>query len=337
MQKIVHRFVDPSGRSFLDEISFPASMTIAHVEPADKYHVFTTHSTNVNLIAEFIREYNEDVLDGNVLLTTGDPTCNDFESQKLRVRQLLFENTIGWRGGLRDINRFDHVTFYVSRELQNIKTFVKEEIGKLSPSANLERSVISIYENLFNEELYAKISSYMSAHPLWKRCSWIAGMEPLTVFVIVGTLVDPAKYVTFDENNKLSSIEFKKVCIAPPIVTDKKIAAIELINNVFVSIYNCFAKAVNNVDEITNDSLLDPSMFFLRHGYRCAIEELGSEATSFERIQRTILRFREKLSNFIWLNWLTTSYVNSFPPFDPVKFFNEEEDVIDSYYSAAAS
>ena len=178
-----------------------------------------------------------------------------------------------------------------------------------------------------------EIVSTMSAHPLWKRVSWIADLDLLAVFNFIGVMVDPTWYVHPEDPARCGL--FKERCgLYNPV---EALRGESVYTDAFLALATPFLTFFRRTRKIKLEELRDPGFFFLRYAFRWMQHYMDNDEDAPNAFTGGVWRYVQKLANFIWLNWMESTHESVPVNFDEERFFFGAKDVASTAYKAAVS
>jgi hypothetical protein len=335
MPQIVHHFVDPDGKTHVDEFSSGIPLDMGDVP--SEYHVVFATRHNSALAADLYKQLN-DGKHTRFLMTacpaSGDPVYGfkKFDDAKLLVRQLCFENPHPIHGGIRRARPVDYTNVRIVSLYQRAQQAIMRETGALkshSP-ADVIKAIKAGYVEAFSNP--GEIVATVSAHPLWKRLSWIFGLDPVVALHIIGDLVDPTWYVNTADPRR--SGLFKERC---GIYSAEDATAGTHISGPVWRILSAPMAKMIQLKGIKASSLNAPKFFFCRYALRWMQLYLDDGAEAAEALFLANWRHNVKLANFIWLNWMEVMHESPPQHFDEARFFLGDKSAAEESYRAALS
>jgi len=338
MPEITHHFVDNTGKTHID--TFKTSYSKIHT--LEKMHVIIPTANNANLLIDIwhaLYETNDFDTGVYVVFPTDSPPTT-FEEANNAIRAAWFEPVATNLGGFKEASETDVLNARVLLTAKACSDKYKAFIASATSNGRpLTPSILAAAQNGMQKEITNAIVA-TSNHGLWKRVSWIHGINPLTVASIIQNFVDPMWYL--DKSSPRTTTKFCKACI---------VVADELTNNdvdadsavmlespergLWMAILKMWHDSLKG---LSFASAIDPSFYFARYALRHAQKLQAEGVAPYDAVVAAMFKYGIHLLNFIYLSWMDYMYSgNSIAPMNETRFFAAERAVAKTAYNAAVS
>lgn len=210
--KIVHHYVDLDGKTFFDEYYTKISLT--DNEDTETYHIVLLLPQNCGVILDLYDYCFDPTKARNTeLLVAAVPDkfvdlLNDFEAAKYEIRRICFERPSPEAGGVRRAEKIDVATAQVISKFIDYCPDVIEVLLKNNLLKNKVDPQKLSWE-MKDKEAATKLILAISAHPLWKRFSYLK--FPAEIFASLLTLI-PSPIWFLDPDNPEAPNRFWAYC-----------------------------------------------------------------------------------------------------------------------------
>lgn len=332
--RIIHEFVDKEGRTQFDE--FESSIPFDMGDIPQTAYVLLMLRSNARRIAELWKECDDGV--GNKKLYIGCPypglpEIGQWEEAKTRVRELCFDNPAAIHGGIRAAKKCDYASCRTVALSHDIHVKISQAMAELPADKRTQFNMLKTTYQVFGESDQGQLVSTISAHPLWKRLSWIDGINPMSVFNLVGMIVDPTWYVHPEDPSFIGL--FKERCGLFDAV--QAMRGESVYSDVFAQLVSPLLSFFKTTREINLNELNAPKFFFLRYAFKWMEHYVSNGESEQQAFAGGMWRYVSKLTAYIWLSWM-----ESIHPYVPVnleeqRFFLGDKAAATASYKAAVS
>ena len=329
--RALHYYVDKEGKTQMDDLRLTAPLDLGEVPK--EYHIALLTSRNARMVAELYKDFEDGSGERKVYLGCPQPGLSEtgtWDKARIAVRRLVFENPHPVLGGLRPMRPVDYTTMRIVELHHRVHSKISELLKDQKMTSKTEREATHKgYGELDPAEAIATIS----AHPLWKRMSWIKDFKPPLLLNLIGELIDPTWYINPAAPER--SGVFKKRCG----LFDARAAFVGQHPSapVWLSLITPFAGMVHGFDSLSGGDLNQPGNFFVRYGLRWMTHSLKQGDDPNEAFFTGIWHHNLKLINFIWLNWMECTHESEVQTFDDARFFQKDAEAMAAAYKAAVS
>lgn len=305
--KVVHEFVDRTGKTNLDEFKLLAPLDMGDVPKT--YHIVLNTAANASRLADLTKEHGFG--DTDTVVITGCPTTSGSDSvvsswdvARIRVRELCFENVPAIVGGLRRATGNDVATAGLVISFYGLLRVVQQAAESASGSSPIEVPIDSVS------------IARVSGHFLWRHLRWIAGMELSALLHLVGVFVDPTWLVEPDDPK--SCRRFLRAFVGHRGRRGVAVAAH------FMDVYRSAIDALSRGDLDDASFANDPSLFAVRYGARWACKHMNDGEPELIALSLGARHALAQLGRYIWLTWMSVIHPTEIT-LDRAKFFGDEE------------
>lgn len=292
--KVLHHFVDPAGRTHMDEFDCPYALG-GLPDSINTCHVFISQPYNSNQI----RQLHEELLlsrDSAVLLACppGYTIGSSGENARVMIRRLCFDRPSPWRGGFRRPNTCDIVTAQiVSRTIEHRKKAQEYSAHEMGACA-------------------VEMSTFVSGHPLWRRVHWIEGLYPALFAWLLTDAYDPTWFVPEDGSASGSRFVSRFSQLADADARDIMLSLV-------------FNKVFKLADGGGADAISGPGAYFTRCGAHVLDQALVDGSDPVDAFFSGAAECARHVANYVWLNWIELTHPDLVPGFDERRYFPGDE------------
>jgi len=337
--KVIHTYVDKEGGTHVDEFSL-GDMTLDMASPPEEYHVVLFLRSNARFITEKFKECDDGKYTRRLMIgcpDSGMASVGTWQQAKDKVREMCFENPHPVCGGLRPAKMSDYTNAMAVRAHKELFDVVNSKVNELMKSSSrrpLGQAVNSVLRSGDNRSGLnsSVIVTAVSAHPLWKRLSWIRGTDVNTTLGFIGSLVDPTWYIN-PEHPTRSGL-FKERCGLYNAMDAESGTLPE--SSAWFSLTHSFREILSD-HMPSQDVLNSPAGFFDRYGLKMMQSMIDDGGDTRIAAFNAMWHYGVKLADYIWLNWMETTHVSSEYIVDDERFFYGDVDAAECSYYAAAS
>ena len=308
MSTVLHYYVDPRGRTNIDEFQCPLPIDMSGVP--EQYRVFIVHPRNANLIVDHIKEVgfgdkcSTPVYIACPLVLQPHPN-DDWEEAKTKIRSYFFENPSPLCGGLRRASMTDLTTAMIFKAVNEFAASCVDNVGNLSP---VQLAAV-VMRNMSKEEFADKLLMTVTAHPLWRRLQWIRFIAPMWFAMLLNMCIDPSLYGC----DPMTATAFKRrlgVCDDWEEQMEVGISNL-LVTPLLPAFYT----------PLTEDALAEPTSYFIRYTYQQVHKATASIQSKAQCAGYGLWCGAKKFADYLWLNWVETTFPGGPVTFDAAKFF----------------
>lgn len=333
MPRIIHHFVDKDGRTHVD--TFNSNIPLDMGDIPREYHICLVTQTNARLLAELYKECDTGSYEKKLMV--GCPSAGiarygfgKFEDAKDLIRQMCFENPHPIHGGLRSATMVDYTNARVVAQFVDISRQIQRGVNEAAQKGLQE--VMKVTQQVYQSLDVPEVINTVSAHPLWRRMSWIFMMKPMLVLNLIGVLVDPTWYVNPDDPAR--SGLFKEHC---GVYNAREAAMGQHVSTpLWLSLLTPFT-ALLNQSQFDMQALNAPGFFFIRYGFRWMQKYRQNGIGAMEALFLAGWHHNVKLINFIWLSWMEVMHESPPQELDEERFFIGDRATAETAYRSAVS